>query len=224
MAQDPALCNRILAGGFLPDPDGRLHDATALNGCAQSPKRGGLRDANRNPAPMPATPDELFKLLESMGIATRTATHRAVFTVAESEEVKAAIPGGHTKNLFVKDRKGGYFLVVAEGTARIDMNRAHGRIGAASRLSFAGADDLRALLGVEPGSVTAFAAMNDKDGRVGVVIDEALLAHDLLNCHPLTNTMTTTISKADLLRFLAAVGHPAKVVALSAPVETETRA
>jgi Ala-tRNA(Pro) deacylase len=170
---------------------------------------------------MSATPDDLFKLLDDLGIATTTARHRAVFTVAGSEEVKAAIPGGHTKNLFVKDKKDGYFLIVAEGTARIDMNRVHGLVGARSRLSFAGPDALRTLLGVEPGSVTAFAAMNDAEGRVSVVIDAGLLAHDLINCHPLTNTMTTTISKPDLLLFLTAVQHPAKVVALSATAETE---
>ena len=164
---------------------------------------------------MPASPEDLFNLLEKLGIETTTHRHAAVFTVEESAGVKASIPGGHTKNLFVKDKKGNFFLVVAEGSARIPMNKIHVLIGARSRLSFANSDALMELLGVEPGSVTAFAPMNDKDNKVRVIIDEPLLAHDQINCHPLKNTMTTTILKEDLFRFLRHTGHEPQIVRLS---------
>ena len=168
---------------------------------------------------MPASPEDLFKLLEELGIETATHHHAAVFTVEESAGVKASIPGGHTKNLFVKDKKGNFFLVVAEGSARIPMNRIHTLIGARSRLSFANADALMELLGVEPGSVTAFAPMNDAAGVVTVIVDEPLLAHDEINCHPLKNTMTTTILREDLLRFLRHTGHEPQIIRLSEPEE-----
>lgn len=164
---------------------------------------------------MPATPDQLFALLDELGMETQTHHHEAVFTVEESAGVKAAIPGGHTKNLFVKDKKGSYFLIVAEGSANIPMNRIHGLIGARSRLSFANAEALMQLLGVEPGSVTAFAPMNDTEGQVTVIIDEPLLEHDRINCHPLKNTMTTTILREDLLRFLNHMGHKPQIIRLS---------
>ena len=163
----------------------------------------------------PATPDDLFALLEKMGIETVTHEHEAVFTVEESADVTAKIPGGHTKNLFVKDKKDNFFLIVAENHARLPLNKIHRLIGAQSRVSFGIAEMLMELLGVEPGSVNAFAPMNDHKCRIQVIIDEPLMEFDKINCHPLTNTMTTTISRDDLLRFLESVGHPAKVVRLS---------
>ena len=172
----------------------------------------------------PATPEDLLRFLERLGIKTVTQSHAAVFTVAQSSAINRSIPGGHTKNLFVKDKKDNYFLIVAEGSALIEMNRIHGRIGARSRLSFASADRLMEFLGVEPGSVTAFGVINDRQRRVGVILDEPLLAHGQISCHPLTNTMTTTISRQDLLKFLDAVDHTPKILALSqAPDRMENR-
>jgi Ala-tRNA(Pro) deacylase len=170
----------------------------------------------------PITESELFELLDSLDIQTTTATHEAVFTVAESRNVKDEIPGGHTKNLFVKDKKGNYFLIVAEAEADLPINRIHGLIGARSRLSFASADRLREMLGIEPGSVNAFAPVNDREHRVKVVIDEPLLRHERINCHPLTNTKTTTISREDLLRYLEHVGHAPMIVSLSRANSAET--
>ncbi len=165
---------------------------------------------------MPATPRQLFDLLASLGIETQTRHHDAVFTVAQSSLLHDDIGGGHTKNLFVKDKKGNHFLIVAPAHARIEMNRLHALIGATGRLSFASTERLMELLGVAAGSVTAFAPVNDVAGRVKVVIDAALLRDELLNCHPLTNTMTTTISTVDLLAFLDHVGHKPDIVAISA--------
>jgi len=161
---------------------------------------------------MPASPSDLFDLLNKLDIETKTHEHEAVFTVEESAKVKHMIPGGHTKNLFVKDKKGSYFLLVAEGTAQIDLKQIHRLIGARGRVSFGRADALMEMLGVEPGSVTAFAPMNDTNNQVKVFIDASLMRYQQINCHPLKNTMTTTISREDLLRFLEAVNHPAEVL------------
>ena len=170
---------------------------------------------------MAATPQDLFELLETLGMETQTHEHEAVFTVEESARIKQEIPGGHTKNLFVKDKKGNYFLIVLEGTATVKLNKVHSLIGAQGRVSFGKPEALMELLGVEPGSVTAFAPMNDEGKLVKVVIDEPLLRYDLINCHPLRNTMTTTIKREDLLRFLDHVGHSPQIIQVSTSGEDE---
>ena len=164
---------------------------------------------------MPATPADLFAFLDRMGIAHRTVTHPALFTVEQSRALRGTIAGGHTKNLFLKDKKGALFLVTALEDAVIELKSLHRLIGAGGRFSFGSAELMRATLGIEPGAVTPFAAMNDTDRRVGVVLDAALMRHETVNCHPLTNTMTTSIARADLLRFLEAVGHPPRIVAVA---------
>ena len=164
----------------------------------------------------PLTPEDLFAYLDEQNIKTETHHHDAVFTVEESVKIKQEIPGGHTKNLFIKDKKGKFFLLVVEGSARIELNKVHSIIGASGRVSFGKPEALMELLGVEPGSVTAFAPINDKDGQVQVVIDEPLLRYDQINCHPLKNTMTTTIAREDLLKFLESVDHSPLIVKFSA--------
>lgn len=164
-----------------------------------------------------ATPDELFACLARLGLESRTVEHPPVFTVAQSRSIKETIPGAHTKNLFVKDRKGRLYLVVAEADARIDLRRLHEAIGASGRLSFGSADLLRETLGVEPGSVTPFAVVNDPGGRVCVVLDADLMSFERINVHPLVNTRTTGISREDLVAFLRAMGHEPLVVSLPQP-------
>ena len=163
---------------------------------------------------MPATRDALMAHLEALGFKTQTIEHAAVFTVAESEAVERDLPGGHTKNLFLKDAKGRLFLVVAESHTAVDLKTLHKAIGAA-RLSFGKADLLMEVLGVPPGSVTAFAVMNDTASRVSVVVDRALMGYDTINCHPLVNTATTNIARDDLVTFLRATGHEPAVVSLA---------
>jgi Ala-tRNA(Pro) deacylase len=160
---------------------------------------------------MPATPADLFALLDKLGIAHRTVTHPPLFTVGESQALRGTIAGGHTKNLFLRDKKGALFLVTALEDAAIELKSLHRRLGAAGRFSFGAADLLRLSLGIEPGAVTPFAAMNDADRRVTVVLDAALMEHATINCHPLVNTMTTSIAGADLVKFLAATGHPPRI-------------
>jgi Ala-tRNA(Pro) deacylase len=164
-----------------------------------------------------ATPDDLFAYLQNLGIDTETFEHAPVFTVAESRSIKAAIPGGHSKNLFLKDRKDRLFLVVAKDETRIDLKRLHEAIGASGRLSFGSAELLGETLGVEPGSVTPFALINDTAGRVTVILDAALMAFGRVNFHPLINSRTTTIARGDLLAFLSATGHEPCILRLPEP-------
>jgi Ala-tRNA(Pro) deacylase len=160
----------------------------------------------------PATRADLLAFLEKLGVAASTIEHPAVFTVAQSQFLRASIEGGKSKNLFLKDRKGGLFLFVAEDEAEIDLKRLHEKIGANGRVSFASAELLREAWGVEPGSVTPFGAINDPDARVTVAIDAGLLAHGRVSFHPLQNTATTTIEAGDLLKFLRATGHEPIIV------------
>ena len=164
---------------------------------------------------MPARPDELFAYLDTLGIAHQTVTHPAVFTVEEARESRGAIAGGHTKNLFLRDKKGATYLVVAPEDAAIELRSLHRLLGASGRFSLGSAELMQDVLGVSPGSVTPFAAINDKERRVSLVLDAALLAHEALNFHPLVNTATTTISRDGLLKFLAATGHPPRIETLS---------
>jgi Ala-tRNA(Pro) deacylase len=161
---------------------------------------------------MPATPDDLFEELRRLGIAYSTIEHPAVFTVAESQSLRARIEGGKSKNLFLKDKKGRLFLFVAEDEAEIDLKRLHETLGGSGRLSFASADQLREILGVEPGSVTPFGVINDVEGRVTVALDVGLMAHGEVNFHPLVNTATTKISAEGLIAFLRSTGHEPLIV------------
>ncbi len=167
----------------------------------------------------PATRSELMTRLAALGIVTTTLEHAAVFTVAESDTVSSAIAGGHTKNLFLKDAKGALFLVIAEAHTAVDLKGLHKVLGCA-RLSFGKPDLLMDVLGVPPGSVTAFSLINDQSQRVAVVIDQALMAHSAINCHPLVNTATTTIAREDLLQFISAMGHKPQIVSLAASAAT----
>lgn len=154
----------------------------------------------------PATEDDLFARFDALGIKHTTTRHRPVFTVEEGADLKAQMPGGHSKNLFLKDKKGALFLLCALGETVIDLNAVSKLLGA-GRFSFGSAERLKAHLGVEPGSVTIFALINDPERCVTLVLDEALMAHDPVNFHPLKNDATTAISPADLLKFIAALGR-----------------
>jgi Ala-tRNA(Pro) deacylase len=160
---------------------------------------------------MPATPAELFAFLDRLEIQHTTVSHPPLFTVEESRTWRGTIAGGHTKNLFLKDKSGAHYLVVACEDAVIDLKGLHRRLGAKGRFSFASAEALHDLLGVKPGSVSPFAALNDVSGQVMVVLDKAMLSHDILNYHPLVNTMTTSISQAGLMMFLNACGHQPRI-------------
>ena len=163
---------------------------------------------------MPKTRQELMTRLDELGLATTTVDHEPVFTVAESDRLHQEIPGGHTKNLFLKDAKGKLWLVVAECHTNVDLKTLPKTIGSA-RLSFGKAELLMEVLGVAPGAVTALALINDTTHRVSVVVDRRLMEYDVINCHPLVNTATTSLRRDDLVRFMEACGHAAQVLELS---------
>jgi Ala-tRNA(Pro) deacylase len=163
---------------------------------------------------MPKNRTELFAFLAGLLIETRAVEHPPLFTVEQSQALRGEIAGGHTKNLFLKDKKDQVFLVVAGEDADIDMKSLHKRIGSA-RLSFGRPELLLDLLGVIPGSVTPFGVVNDERGVVTVILDETLMRHELLNFHPLENTATTTIGREDFVTFLEAAGHRPRILAVS---------
>lgn len=174
----------------------------------------------------PLDPSALIELLSACGIAHEPHEHPAVFTVAESQALDLTLPGAHTKNLFLKDKKGRFFLVSALKDTRIDLKRLHETLGASGRVSFGSEEQLMRLLGVKPGSVTALAVVNDHGGEGGsgevtMVLDEGFMAFERVNFHPLVNTMTLGFSREDLFAFLAACGHEPRVLALPGPAEAE---
>jgi Ala-tRNA(Pro) deacylase len=160
---------------------------------------------------MMMTKADLLGFLAELGVEQTTHEHPAVFRVGEGEELKAAIPGAHTKNLFLKDGKGQLWLISAKDTTRIDLKRLPEVIGSA-RLSFGNEALMVEALGVTPGSVTAFALINDVEHRVRFVLDRALAEAEIVNFHPLTNTATTAVSREGFARFLEAVGVTPMVV------------
>lgn len=164
---------------------------------------------------VPATRQDLFAHLRQLGIATETVEHEAVFTVEQSSRLERELPGGHTKNLFLKDKKDRLFLVVALGRAQIDLKQLHKILGS-DRLSFGRPELLLQVLGVPAGSVTPFALINDKEQRVTVILDADMMRHDRLNYHPLENTATTNIGRDDLVRFIRACGHAPKILPVAA--------
>lgn len=164
---------------------------------------------------MPATPENLLERLSLLGVRHTTFAHAPVMTVEESRRLRGDIAGLHAKNLFLKDKKGGLWLVVAGEDTPVDLKALRKRLGLAS-LSFAGAETLYEILGVEPGSVTPFAVINDAAAQVRVVLDQALAQGAAVNFHPLVNSRTTTVSGAGLLAFLRATGHEPLVMDFAA--------
>jgi Ala-tRNA(Pro) deacylase len=165
---------------------------------------------------LPKTRSDLVRFLDELGIEHSTMDHAPVFTVAESVSLRDEIPGGHTKNLFVKDKKDNFFLLTVEENAAVDLKTVHTVIGAASKVSFGKPEKLMEYLGVIPGAVTAFGAINDSEKNVTFVIDADLMAHDVINCHPLSNDATTSIGSSDLVRFMHATGHVPLVLKVTA--------
>jgi Ala-tRNA(Pro) deacylase len=158
----------------------------------------------------------LLGALDQLGIAYENVAHDAVFTVEESESLHHAIPGTHTKNLFLKDKNGRFWLVTVEAHARVDLKALPAAIGA-SKVSFGKAEDMERLLSVTPGAVTPLAAINDSDGLVSVVLDPAVAHAERANVHPLRNTATLGLAGADLVIVLTAWGHAPAVVAIPSP-------
>ena len=160
---------------------------------------------------MTASPESLFAYLDKLDIGHVTVEHEATFTVEEGRSLKAEMPGGHTKNLFMKDKDGAIILISAHAESQLKLNHLHKLIGT-RRLSFASAGLMEETLGVTPGSVTGFALMNDTSGRVRFILDAALEGFEEVNFHPMVNTATTRVSVLDFKRFVAATGHELTII------------
>ena len=165
---------------------------------------------------MPATPDDLFALLDQLGIEHSTVTHPPFFTVEEGRHWHDKIPGLHCKNLFIKDRRGGIWLVVMPAEKRANLSWLEKTL-AAPRFSFARPEVLAAVLELTPGSVTPFGLMNDRQRQVTVILDQDMLDAAWVNVHPLHNAASTTLRSADLLRFVRALGYEPKILRLAEP-------
>lgn len=164
--------------------------------------------------PLPTSPEAVIRRLRELGVAVEVHRHAPVFTVEESKALRGELPGSHIKNLFLRNKKGDrMWLVVAEEDRRIDLKALAGLIGA-DKLSFGSPDRLMTYLGVLPGSVTPLALINDKDRKVEIWLDRALLAMNPVYCHPLTNDMTLSLAPEGLLKFIEACGHKPRFVDL----------
>lgn len=156
--------------------------------------------------------------LDAWDIHVTTVDHEPLFTVEQSTIVHRKVAGSHTKNLFLKDKKGALFLVTAEQATQVNLKNLHKKLGC-GRLSFANADLMQTHLGVTPGSVTALAVINDQAGNVCFVLDQNLMNADIINAHPLVNTATTSIARDDLIAFARKTGHEVTIVDLESDTE-----
>ena len=190
----------------------------ATNDATNDATTGAVTDAEAAPRYDRAA---LLALLDDLGIETRTIEHAAVATVDEADATHEALPGAHTKNLFVRDKKGTAYLVVVPSRIRADLKALHPVLGAQGRVSFGKPELLWELLGVRPGSVTVFGAANDSGGRVTVVLDEEIAQAPVICGHPLENVATTAIAQADLRRFLAHVDHEPMIVRVPREADRE---
>lgn len=165
-------------------------------------------------APDPASPAEhaLFEQLDTLGIAHATHRHDPLFTVEESQALRGTLPGARIKNLFLRDKKKNIWLVTALEDREIDLKALRRKLQAKGNLSFGNADLLMEVLGVIPGAVTPFGVLNDSEGRAAMVLDRAILDHDLVNAHPLRNDRTTAIVSSGLIKFLEAQDHAPLIV------------
>lgn len=164
---------------------------------------------------MPLSADQLLARLQTLGIPVTMKEHPPLHTVAESQALRGEIPGRHTKNLFLKDKKDNFFLLTTGEDTEIDLKTIHHVIGAASRVSFGNAERMMDLLGISPGAVTPFGVVNDSANRVRAVLDAELMRHDIVNAHPLVNTATISIAPADLVRFMKATAHDPAILNLA---------
>ena len=163
--------------------------------------------------------DALLAYLQTKGITAKNFEHPPVHTVEESQKLRGDISGIHTKNLFLRDGKKNFYLFITGENVSVNLKSLARKIGAKGGLSFGSAESLMDLLGVAPGSVSVLAAINDEEKRVAIVIDMQLLAASTINCHPLTNCRTTSLSKTDLIDFLNSIGRTPIYVSLFEDVQ-----
>lgn len=148
----------------------------------------------------------LYDDLRVLDIAHEVHEHPAVFTVEESRSIKTDIACLHTKNLFLKDAKGAFWLLTVPAEAQVDLKALPQAIGC-KRVSFGKAEDMERLIGIQPGSVTPLAMINSEPGSIALVLDAQLAVSDPVGVHPLRNTATITLAGTDILRLAEHWGH-----------------
>lgn len=163
---------------------------------------------------LPTAPQALMDHLRALGIAFTLYHHEAVFTVAQSEAVDAQIEGTHCRNLFLRDKKKNNFLLVLQNATEVDIKKLPPVIGS-DKLSFGSAERLWEYLGVRPGSVCPYAIINDTGHAVKILLDKSMMETEIVNYHPLLNTMTIGVKPADLIKFIESTGHTPHIVDLS---------
>jgi len=155
---------------------------------------------------------DIYRFLEQHGIAYDRVDHPPVFTCEQAEALVPPLPGAHTKNLFVRDKKGRrHFLVVVGHEKAVDLKALSSSLGV-TNLSFASPERLERHLAIEPGAVSLLAVVNDTEGAVEVILDADLSEAPVLQCHPLVNTSTLAIHRDDIERFLEITGHRWRIV------------
>jgi Ala-tRNA(Pro) deacylase len=169
---------------------------------------------------MPFDCDYLMNRFKELGLTTTTVEHPPLRTVEEAQRLRGDLPGGHVKNLFLKDKQKRYWLIVVEEDASVDLKALASQLEAV-KFSFASAEELNQILGIIPGAVSPLAAINDVEGKVTVVLDKRLAAVSPLNFHPLRNDRTTAISVEDFLTFLKAIDHPPLLSSIPAREEVK---
>jgi Ala-tRNA(Pro) deacylase len=172
-------------------------------------------DPASDAAALPTSPEALLARLDALGIAYDRHDHPPLYTVEDSKALRGDLPGGHCKNLFLRDRKGAMWLVVCLEDRAVDLKSLGAALGGV-RLSFGSADRLMRVLGVVPGAVSPFALINDTGVSVQVILDKAMLGYRPLNYHPLVNTTTIAVAPEDLLRFIESCGHAPQILDLDA--------
>ena len=157
---------------------------------------------------------DLYQILAEHQIEYERYDHPAVYTVEDVKRLVPPLPAAKTKNLFLRDHKGRrHFLVIVPADMRVDIKALNAAIGS-SRLSFGSANRLKKFLGVDPGSVTILALVNDTDHNVELIIDDSLWNQEAFQFHPLVNTSTLLISRDNLRRFLVLTGHDVKILSV----------
>jgi Ala-tRNA(Pro) deacylase len=157
--------------------------------------------------------DDLIRILNDNGFEYFVEEHAPLFTVEDSKSLRGQIEGAHSKNLFLKDAKANFFLISIEESASIDLKKTMHQIQS-KKLSFAKPEYLQDILGIEPGSVSPFALLNDTKKQVKFYLDRSFLDSETVNFHPLINTATVNISPQNLIELIEKYHNPVNYIDL----------
>ena len=157
--------------------------------------------------------DDLIRMLNDNGLEYFVEEHAPLYTVEDSKSLRGQIEGAHSKNLFLKDAKANFFLISIEESASIDLKKTMQQIQS-KKLSFAKPEYLQDILGIEPGSVSPFALLNDTKKQVKFYLDRSFLDSETVNFHPLINTATVNISPQNLIELIEKYHNPVNYIDL----------